>query len=933
MIRCIREAARSPLGRRDAVLLGLLATMTVAHARLPVDQARTLAVVDSLYQHAALDSAQAVIETAIPEAVAAADSTYLLELMVRRGAQLAAFGRFGPAEPPLREALALAAARGDSAKTCQVLRWLGLSLANQGRLAEAEALSHRQLALATAIGDGRLMGWARVALGWYALEHGQPAMAADEYQRAIDLFAGLGEAQGAAWSLNSLGIARQAQGDIQGALAAYEEAATRATAIGYTMVEALAANNLGTLAYSWGDPDQAIGAFRRARALQAGIGHAAEAARADLNVALCLVALGRLDEAATSLDSLSSVAAVLSDAELQAQARNTLGNLRRRQDRPAAAKRLWRDVMADPRGISAESRAEATWLLAGQLAAEDSAGVALRLMDAGRGGIVAMRGSIVWQRYELRRGALLAAAGRVENGLALLRDVEQESARQGTADLRAEVLARMAAIQRDAGRPDSCRAALQRAMTAWETSRDLPLDPEWREARGAAGRAISTGWAHDLLDGDPADPVATATAFSRLQRFKSRTLLERMHGPGRDLATVLAAGADPPASLAEVQSGLDDADLLLDIYLGDDTSLVLAVTRTGCRAVAWPAARVLSARIGFLRGLLLAPIAGPVSAAERTALATAADEVGTLLLNELRPELAACRRLIVCPDGATNLLPWACLTSSGPTSRDALALADRELVTAPSATVLTHLRGGRRPGGVPSSLLAVTAADDLPAAAAEARWLARTFADAAVQTAASPADWRAADVLHLATHAHARDDSPWQSEILLAGGAEPASVTAAAIAGLRFSARLVVLASCESAGGRVIGGEGVQGLANAFLAAGAPAVVATLWPVDDHATSGFMRCFYRELASGRTVAGATLAARQALRSDTATDHPFFWAGFVVVGDGDVTVALEPRRAGLAGLLRGHASLIATVSGVLTVIVTAWRRHRDRRRSA
>ena len=71
-------------------------------------------------------------------------------------------------------------------------------------------------------------------------------------------------------------------------------------------------------------------------------------------------------------------------------------------------------------------------------------------------------------------------------------------------------------------------------------------------------------------------------------------------------------------------------------------------------------------------------------------------------------------------------------------------------------------------------------------------------------------------------------------------------------------------------------------------------VVATLWPVDDAVTAALIESFYRELSSGRTVAGALARARHEIARDPRTAHPFYWAGFIAVGAGEVTIPLLRR---------------------------------------
>jgi CHAT domain-containing protein len=102
---------------------------------------------------------------------------------------------------------------------------------------------------------------------------------------------------------------------------------------------------------------------------------------------------------------------------------------------------------------------------------------------------------------------------------------------------------------------------------------------------------------------------------------------------------------------------------------------------------------------------------------------------------------------------------------------------------------------------------------------------------------------------------------------------------------LRLSADLVVLSGCETALGRDLRGEGLVGLTGGFLYAGARQVVASLWRVDDLATSELMARFYRILLrEGQPPAAALRAAQLEMAADRRWRDPYFWAGFVVLGD-------------------------------------------------
>ncbi len=102
---------------------------------------------------------------------------------------------------------------------------------------------------------------------------------------------------------------------------------------------------------------------------------------------------------------------------------------------------------------------------------------------------------------------------------------------------------------------------------------------------------------------------------------------------------------------------------------------------------------------------------------------------------------------------------------------------------------------------------------------------------------------------------------------------------------LRLAAGLVVLSGCETALGQEVRGEGLVGLTQGFLYAGARQVVASLWRVEDRATAELMSAFYRGLVvEGRPPADALRRAQLAVRSDRRWRSPYYWSAFGVQGD-------------------------------------------------
>jgi CHAT domain-containing protein len=144
-----------------------------------------------------------------------------------------------------------------------------------------------------------------------------------------------------------------------------------------------------------------------------------------------------------------------------------------------------------------------------------------------------------------------------------------------------------------------------------------------------------------------------------------------------------------------------------------------------------------------------------------------------------------------------------------------------------------------------------------------------------------------AQIIHLATHGVVRDDAVGRSFLALAPGAGgDGLLTVDEVFRLKLQARLVTLSACQTGLGRVTG-DGVLGLGRAFLYAGTPAVVVSLWSVSDEATAFEMERFYSHLQVG---IGTARALRQAML-ETRAKWPSVaeWAAFEVMG--------EPARTG------------------------------------
>ncbi|BDS14330.1 CHAT domain-containing protein [Aureispira anguillae] len=144
-------------------------------------------------------------------------------------------------------------------------------------------------------------------------------------------------------------------------------------------------------------------------------------------------------------------------------------------------------------------------------------------------------------------------------------------------------------------------------------------------------------------------------------------------------------------------------------------------------------------------------------------------------------------------------------------------------------------------------------------------------------------------IIHLATHGIVDMDNPMRSLLSFASDSsdwEHVALYAYEIHNLSLKADLVVLSACETGFGKAVRGEGVLSLARAFLYAGAPSVVTTLWEVNDFTSAALIETFYANLATGMPKSLALREAKLTFlsKTDEISGHPTYWASFVVIGN-------------------------------------------------
>jgi len=154
-------------------------------------------------------------------------------------------------------------------------------------------------------------------------------------------------------------------------------------------------------------------------------------------------------------------------------------------------------------------------------------------------------------------------------------------------------------------------------------------------------------------------------------------------------------------------------------------------------------------------------------------------------------------------------------------------------------------------------------------------------------------------VLHLAMHVFIDDDNPLYTKLVFAEDTldeQDGFLNVYEIYELNLNAQLVVLSGCNSGSGISRQGEGIMSLARAFYYCGVPNIVMTLWTVNDKSSELLMSEFYKDLVKGRSMETALRNAKLNFIENAGPiqQHPYFWSGFVVIGDNEAV--FKPRAA-------------------------------------
>ena len=824
---------------------------------------------------------------------------------------------FNDAERRLQKAEQFFEKRGLPVRQEYAVNTRGARALYVGDYATAGAQFQRAVELARSNQDDREVATALANLAWVHNRSGYIAQAAQEYQALLTMLDPENQPYQYAVVLGNYGFCLMALGDFDKALTLHTEALAVYTRQGKETERANELAALGGLHFRIGDAQRALGIMRAAIAAQEKVGDVAGQASSLRVAGNAASAIGQHEQSLAYLRKSAQI-----DANPQSVARTRVliaGELRALGDLRGSEQELVRTLESSNSLVRANALEERARLRSAQR--NSAAAIAdLRAADAEY-----VKMGLEFNRIEtnsalsralLAGGDVAGASAAADEALAITSRIRVKSANP---EWRAHFLSARYA-------PYEARIAADLAGGAGDSAwRAFRISEEVRARSLADQLAVARKSAPTAA----ADDDLRARLTSLQIRLESRTQRQGADDPGTielrraveearakvdaTRSAVAARESDLPELQTEVQKSLPPSTAVLAYFVGDHESHAWLLTRDHLRHATLPGLEKLrnevSEAVGGQSGH--SPPRESMQSLSRTLTADLLEGI-------------SASRLLVIPDGPLDGVPFAALPVG--TSPDDLFVDRFVLGYAPSLSLA--LKGQKRslPQHRRVAVISdpVYAPDDrrlqlamgasggtlrgprevsannltrLPYSALEARAVLRALGsdDAIVLDgfAATPSGVlslpaRDLGVLHFATHALARSDSPEQSALYLSeysedGGFVPNSrITVGDIAQSGLRADVVVLSGCSTGDGSELRGEGVLGLTYGFLANGSHAVVASLWPIEDASTARFMSEFY---GAYRRNPEPAEALRQAQIRTRSLAKASVWSSFVVRANG------------------------------------------------
>ncbi len=731
------------------------------------------------------------------------------------------WGDYAQALDAYNKSLALRSELGDKAKVGLGLNAIGVIYFRQGNYSQALEYARKSLAMSDEAKSTQGVAQALSTIASVYREQGDYAQALDYYQKSLKLREGLGEKRGIANQLNNIGLVYYVQGRHDQALEYFARGLSLREAIGDKLGIGQSLNSIAHVHHDVGDYPKAIEFAQRAATLARDIGNRETLWNAQTVVGKSYRAL---NQPAPAQEALTEAIATIEALRFQ------VAGSERDQEQ------FFENKLAPYHEMTALLIEQHNLSEALNYSERGKARVLLDVLHSGRNNAAK---------------AISAAERRRE-----------EEIRAELSSLNTQVTREKLRVQPDKAHLVDLEARLERARLEHENFEAslYAAHPQLKMQRGEAA------------------PLRIEN-ISELLRDEKTALLEYTMAGERIYLFVLTKGArDAPVDLQ---------------------ALTLPIKRDN-----------LAARVEKFRQRM---------ANRDLDYSESAAELYNLLIRPAQAQLQGKRTLVIVPDDLLWDLPFQALQPAG----DHYLIEDYAISYAPSLTVLREMIAKQHQRNHPAlaTLLAIgnpalgsqtierahivsmsKGIEPLPEAERQAKMLGQLYGprNSKVYVGAEAREDRVKAeagkyrILQLATHGVFNNANPMYSYVVLSqspnDSKEDGLLEAWEIMGLDLETDLVVLSACDTARGRIGSGEGVIGLTWALFVAGSPTTVVSQWSVESESTTELMLNFHRRLRvvdgarSAMTKAEALRQAQLQLLRTKGYQHPFFWAGFVMVGD-------------------------------------------------
>ena len=763
------------------------------------------------------------------------------------------FGEYPRAQQLLGQTVAMAQAAGDRNTERAGLNNLAVINLRQGAYREARAAFEKVLQVARSMGDRQAEALALANIGHVESLRGAYTMAQPALVGALSLSQAIGARVVEVGVFENLGTVHFLQAAYAEAQTSYEKALAVARAIKVPLLESRMLHRLGQVAGARLALDEARSFEEAALQVAQRIGDRRLEVFTLHGLGEVELARGNYAESWALLERSHQFAATLGLSEILWQTRYAMGRIDEARGAPEAALGRYREAvnvitsMARQFGESEERQA----FLANKLAVYDALTrllLQLHEQDSSKG-----YDQEAWAILEAKKGRLAGEA------LAAARPKLQDAQARGAV---AQVQAKQEQV-----------LALEKALRTEQAKPPTTQRPE-------TIHSLTTQVAHTKTA-----YLAQVKAFlAHYPQYKAQFVDQHVVDP-----RTLAKFADelPPHTLAVQYFAAPDRLYCFVVAPGGRFQVkVQAVTQEELYGLIRQYRKYIER--GATRPLGWGEDGSEEYRRDVQPLKEVTRKLAAHLLAPIEAELQAYGNLILLPNDQLLYLPIHALTRIQPDGSERF-LAETHVVSYLTQQEFTSLFTAPAPSATAPLLALANPDGSLPAASREVRELRRIRPTITALDGAEATKDRFLDLagqfpdLHLATHGILDKGRSELSYLLMAGADEESQrLGIDEIAGLRLKRGMAVLSACDTAVGEQVPGAALITLAAAFSTAGAHAIVASLWQVNDASTRDFMVAFYKALPTLGRAAALQQGQLTVLRNP-ATANPHYWAAFILIG--------------------------------------------------